>query len=76
MSKFLISVLAICFSFGPLFMTNMGAHGSDASSFTISLIGSLMIGFGLIVIFNHMMKQDQLIKEMQSQNTNEQTASS
>ena len=78
MSKFMIGVLALCFSFGLLFMTAMGSHGSEASSFVGSLIGSLMIAFGLMVMFRHMMKHDQLIKEMQSQigNTNEQTASS
>ncbi len=48
-------------------MTDLGSHGSDDSSFVRSLIGSLMIGFGLIVMFRHMMKQDQVIKEMQSQ---------
>ncbi len=72
MSKFLIGVLTICLSFGPLFMTNLGSHGSDDSSFVRSLIGSLMIGFGLIVMFRHMMQQDRVIKEIQSQigNTN------
>lgn len=73
MSKFLIGVLTLGFSFGPLFMTDMGSHGSDDSAFVGSLIGSLMVAIGLIVMFRHMLKQDQLIKEMQSQigNTNE-----
>ena len=54
-------------------MTDMGSHGSDDSAFVGSLIGSLMVAIGLIVMFRHMLKQDQLIKEMQSQigNTNE-----
>ena len=80
MSKFLKGVLILGFSFGPLFMTDMGSHGSDDSAFAFvgSLIGSLMVAIGLIVMFLHMLKQDQLIKEMQSQigNTNEQTANS
>jgi|AP95_1055475.scaffolds.fasta_scaffold110564_1 predicted permease len=75
MSKLLINVLAPCLSFGPLFMTSMGSHGSGAYSSVGSLIGSVVVGFGLMVMFRHMMKQDQLIKELQSQigNVNAQT---
>ncbi len=76
MSKFLLVALAPCLSFGPLFMTNMGGTASG-SGIPISMIGSFMVIFGLVTLFRHMMKQDQLIKEMKSQigNTNEQTAS-
>ena len=66
MTKFLIGVLALCLSFGPLFMTSFGGPASE-SGIPISMIGSLMIMFGLMMMFRHMIKQDQLIKEMQSQ---------
>ena len=77
MSKFLTSVLAPCLSFGPLFMTNIGGTASD-SGIPISMIGSFMVMFGLMIMFRHMIKQDQLIKKMQSQIgiTDEQSTSS
>ncbi len=76
MSKLLIGVLAISFGFGPIFMTNMGSLTSDSG--IPSMISSFIVGIGLVIMLGHMVKQDQLIKEMQSQNrlTNEQTISS
>ena len=78
MSKLWMTLLPAIFSFGPMFMTNMGGHGSSGFDFVVSLGAALMVGFGLISMFKRMNKQDELIKEMQSQigGSNEQTASS
>ena len=77
MPKFLLTILAPCLSFGPLFMTNMGGTVSD-SSVPLSMMGSFMVAFGLLIMFRHMTKQAQLITQMQSEigDANEQTASS
>ena len=65
MPRFLLGALAPCFSFGPLFMTNIGGLVGD-SNLPVSMIGSFMVMFGLIIMFRHMMKQDQLIEEMRT----------
>ena len=65
MSKFLIGVLTVSLGFGPIFMTNMGTLTSDSG--IPSMISSFVVGFGLMIMLSHMVKQDHLIKEMQSQ---------
>ena len=94
MSKLWMASLPAIFIFGPMVMTNMGAHGteihraydlllglgdvtSDSDGF-VSFGAAFLVGMGLLSMFKRMNKQDQLIKELQSQigGSNEQTAGS
>ena len=70
MSKLWMAFLPAIFSFGPIFMILSDEVKSFGAAF--------LVGMGLLSMFVRMRKQDQLIKEMQSQigSSNEETVGS